>query len=264
MSRRQDIQTAEGVALDYRGYGVLHKVDKIAPTNGVLGYAPGCLWMNLVGAPPGTPISYRNIGGNGFVVGGGVTNPGALWVIDDPSAAAQFQMGSATTGFFASGGTSYRNVFATGQAPSAAGLKKCVDLYNLPANALDGVGFREVTVTAGGNVTGSTACTATININATAPTVGGTISTGTDIATTGALTSAGEGWFLEATFFWAATGNVVYQEEATIGGTTHGGVGQATELAVTTTAPLPIIITINATTTAANMTLWWWTVSFNN
>lgn len=64
MSRRYDIQSAEGVIADYRGYGVVHIAQNAAPTNGVIGYAPGCLWVYLGGTAGG--ILYVNQGSNGF------------------------------------------------------------------------------------------------------------------------------------------------------------------------------------------------------
>lgn len=63
MSRRYDVQTAEGPAAtlhDYRGYGVLQAAGYTTPTNGVVGYAPSCLWHNLAGTV-GTLI-YVNTG----------------------------------------------------------------------------------------------------------------------------------------------------------------------------------------------------------
>jgi hypothetical protein len=75
MSRRYDVQAAEGPAAalhDYRGYGLVQAAGYTTPTNGVVGYAPGCLWHNLKGGP-GTSL-YVNLGGNGFG-----TNTTAQW-----------------------------------------------------------------------------------------------------------------------------------------------------------------------------------------
>lgn len=49
MSRRQEIQSAEGIALYYPGIGVAQQVSETTPTNGVAGYAKGCTWQNLNG-----------------------------------------------------------------------------------------------------------------------------------------------------------------------------------------------------------------------
>lgn len=60
MSRRYDVQSAEGVLHDYRGYGVVEIAQSGKPVNGVVGYSPGALWHNMTGGP-GTCL-YVNIG----------------------------------------------------------------------------------------------------------------------------------------------------------------------------------------------------------
>ncbi len=67
MSRRQDLQSAEDIALRYPGFGVLQQISTSAPTNGAVGYASCCLWQKTGGTTANnTPMLYVNIGSNGF------------------------------------------------------------------------------------------------------------------------------------------------------------------------------------------------------
>lgn len=135
MSRRQDIQSAEGDALDARGYGVVEHVSKSAPVNGVVGYAPGAVWFNLAGTAA-AGFRWTNIGGNGFG-----TNPTAVWVRDDPSSGQQAQFGGGTS-YMATSGNLYRTILTVGNEiqPSATGALKIVDIFTLTKNSFDQAG----------------------------------------------------------------------------------------------------------------------------
>jgi hypothetical protein len=68
MSRKRDIQSGLGENVNYPGYGMIQQVSKVSPTNGVIGYAPGCIWQNTAGGP-GSSL-WVNIGSNGFGTNG--------------------------------------------------------------------------------------------------------------------------------------------------------------------------------------------------
>src|SRR5438552_3819531 len=102
--RRQDMQSAEGIALRNPVYGILQYVSKSAPVGGEIGFAPGCDWY----VPTGTGTlnantRYTNIGSNGYSTGLLTANPTALWRITDASNAAQVQFGNGTGSMLASG-----------------------------------------------------------------------------------------------------------------------------------------------------------------
>jgi hypothetical protein len=273
MSRRYDVQSAEGPAAtlhDYRGYGLVQAASKTAPTNGVVGYAPGCLWHDVAGTAA-TGFTWINIGGNGFG-----TNPTALWIENDPSSSGGDQFGgeqTAGTGgagglptFISSSGNIYRNVYAAGSAPGSTGSDICVDWFGIPANALNAA-FKGFSVTAAGQKTAtSDTVVAKIWLGPTsAPVVGTAVTTGTVIATTGSITgTTNEGWLLQSQVFATGPSAQVYQETATIVGSTHGGMGIPAALALTSTAIIYIAVTINVTTTAADGLLWWWDVDAMN
>lgn len=73
MSRMQDLQSANGIALNVAGLGVMQIIQNSAPTNGVIGYGKGCLYVNTAGA--NGSILYINQGSNGFG-----TNATATWL----------------------------------------------------------------------------------------------------------------------------------------------------------------------------------------
>jgi hypothetical protein len=58
--QRQDVQDATGRSEYNPGYGQMRAWGKVAPTNGVQGFAPGAFYQNLTGGP-GTAF-YVNIG----------------------------------------------------------------------------------------------------------------------------------------------------------------------------------------------------------
>jgi hypothetical protein len=49
MSSRHKVQDATGVINHQTPDGILQIVQRAAPSNGVAGYAPGCLWQNVAG-----------------------------------------------------------------------------------------------------------------------------------------------------------------------------------------------------------------------
>jgi hypothetical protein len=165
-------------------------------------------------------------------------------------------------------GNLYRNVSGVGITPSTTAADIVVDFFALPANSFDGTSNRGLTITSSGNFAnnGNTK-TCKLIFNCAAPTINSAVSGGTTIATTGASTSANCGWMLQSQVFkYGAKGSntQMYQELATVVGTTHGGMGLAAAITATENAIIYIAVTINAATTATDASLWEWEVTGYN
>lgn len=253
---RGDIDSAEGVSADVRGAGIGHIFQAVAPTNGAVGYMPGCTWVNQA-----TGLVYMNVG----------TFASATWIENDPGNGNQLIFGGSTSATMTSQGTLYRN-FGSGTAPASAsgGVSAAaaiiVDFFTLPASSFDKA-LRNLNIAAGGSITGSDASAVQIQTTATLPVIGSTITSGTVIATTGSMSLSASGWGLTASIwkYGAAGSNTqAFQETGTVAGTTHGGVGAPGTLTYTESSPIYIVVTIGVTTTAADCKLWWWDIAGQN
>lgn len=271
MSRMQDIQTAEGVALRYRQYGILDYASKNAPVGGEVGYSTGCTWrvMGKTGSV-NQGFRYVNIGSNGLSTGVGTSNPTASWVIDDVSGNSQNQAGNSTALFRASGNLigGVGILSSTGISPSATGADKIVAAFTLPANFFDiaGRGLQVSvwgTAAANGNnkefkvVLGATNSGITNGTNVAGQTDGTvTVTGGTTILDTGALTTNNGGLILVGQIFkYGAAGSNTQASMTTgiIGGGTHAGCGTWTNQTFTEANALLLAVTARATTTATDI-----------
>lgn len=263
MSRRQMLQSGEGILLEITGLGILQYASKSAPVGGEKGYAPGCEWF-VPAAGTGTYTTgtmYVNIGNNGLPIAG-TDNPTALWIESDPSSAQQVQVGGSSATLFSSG-----NVFQTiltvanGKSPSATGVFKIVDRFILPANALNktGRGFQWTvwgTAAANGNNKQFQIVANPTNVAGFA--IDGTITLtgGTAIGDTGVLTTNNGGLILQAQLFKTGAVNSNTQESMTtaiVGGGTHGGCGAWTDATLAENAAITIVVVAKATTTASDI-----------
>lgn len=263
MSNRSDIQDGTG-RRDFfvgrghcRGFG--HGPPGTSnsngtPINGTIMWAPGAQWTNDKGTQA-TGFQWVNIG----------SNLSALWIQSDGSSGSQIQFGSATSNFMNGAGNLYRNAFSgAGSNPASTGGDIVVDVFTLPANALDGTGNRGLTITASGNkANNANTITAKIVFNATTAVIGSAVSGGTTIASTGATAvTGGVGWNISGQVFKYGVANSntqLYQQIASTVGTTIalGGVGVAATMTATENAGILVAFTINCATTATDASIWW-------
>lgn len=208
MSRRQMTQSAEGINLEYPGYGILDYTKKSAPAGGEIGFATGCIWRNPANntGTYNTGFEYVNIGSNGYG-----TNATATWLEVDPSYLQQNQFGGSSA-VMGNSGILYRTILtvANGIAPSATGALKIVDIYTLPASSLirSGQGLQFSMFF---NNTGTTGHTVRVQVVAN-PTNTGLPSSGAGVAgkTDGTVTVTGGTAFIDTGSAYAPTGTVTF------------------------------------------------------
>lgn len=129
------------------------------------------------------------------------------------SSATTTQFGS-STGFFPDEGNLNRQISAAGVQPGSTGNDNVLAFYGVPALGFDQSG-RGLQITAAGSF-GATGNNKTIKILAGAvlPVIGSAAPTATTIATTGVVTTNGNGWEISANVF------------------KYGGLGSNTQIAI--------------------------------
>ena len=162
------------------------------------------------------------------------------------------------TGNFALEGNLSAQVSA-GVNPGATGADNVLAVYALPANSFDQAG-RGITISAtGGYAANGNTKEVKIIVGATSAVVGSTIgSGGTTIADTGAVTTNGSGFSLQASIFkYGAAGSNTQQgiHNAAQSGSTMGALITPSALTLAEKAPILIAVTGNATTTATDIAL---------
>jgi hypothetical protein len=168
------------------------------------------------------------------------------------------QFGGAPTAQMAEEGNINRQINLAGQSPGATGSDYVLAVYNLPAGAFDANG-RGLNIMACGTMAGSHVNTVKIIVGATAPVVGQVISGGTTIASmvTTAAASGNGGWQISANIFKSGalgSNTQIALHEASQSGSQLGTlVAPTTNLALAENAIIPIAITGNAATTAADI-----------
>jgi hypothetical protein len=178
---------------------------------------------------------------------------------------------SIVSGYFGSGTSTINtsgNVFnsmtvaSPGISPAATGADNVLAVFSIPANTFDGITNtnRGLTVTAIGSV-GSSGGTKRIKIiyNPTAAVVGSTVSGGTTIADTGALTTTtAVGWSLTAQVFKYGAPNsntqLAIHQAAQVGSTVSALLAPIAVTAIENT-PTLIAVTGNAGTTTSDIQL---------
>lgn len=140
-----------------------------------------------------------------------------------------------------------RQISSAGINPGAAGaVDSVLAIYSIPAGYFASTGIG-VGITASGSFASNTnAKTLKIFFNPTAPAVGSTVSGGTAIATTGAVTTNGGGWQIAAEVFkyGAAASNtqLAIHSQAQVGAAVSALVAPSS-LTATESAAIPIAIT---------------------
>lgn len=171
--------------------------------------------------------------------------------------ATQFGSG---TGTFLEEGNLYRQAYGisdVGGQPAATGADKVIAAYTLPANSLDGTGFRGLNFQMQGNfaATGNNK-TCKIIVGCTTAAVGTTVTGGTTLCTTGVSAGNNLPWYLSGTLFKYGAANFNTQSGMMTGliiGTTHSGATLAVNLTLTENAAILIAFTGNAATAATDI-----------
>lgn len=157
-------------------------------------------------------------------------------------------------------GNIYRAVpgVAGGITPGATAADNVVAVYSLPAGSLDVAG-RGLTITAAGKfaANGNTK-QVKLWFNATTAVVGSTITGGTLMADTGAVTTNAGGWEVSGNVFKrgaAGSNTQTVTSNGAVAGATHVGVSAPVDTTAVENAAILIAVTCNCTTTATDALL---------
>jgi hypothetical protein len=168
---------------------------------------------------------------------------------------AQVQFGTGT-GLLAAAGNINRQVVGAGINPGATAADNVLAIYSLPAGSFD-VSGRGITLTAQGSfaANGNTKRIKLI-FNATTAVVGSTVTGGTTIADSGAVTTNGGGWSLQANVFkYGAAGSntqLGLHQQAQVGAAVAAMLAP-TLITATESGAILIAVTGNAATTATDI-----------
>lgn len=171
-------------------------------------------------------------------------------------------LGLVASGTHSSGTLNAQTFGQTANEPSATGGDYVMAVYSLPASTLASAG-QGLTIRASGNYA-ATANSKTNKLiwNATTAVVGSTVTGGTTIATTGALTQSGTGWYLEGVVFKSASNTQLSQQTPSSAvGAVNLGAGVPAYPTATDTAAILIAVTGNAATAVSDINLNLFTVS---
>jgi hypothetical protein len=144
------------------------------------------------------------------------------------------------------------NISSAGVSPNATGADKILAILTVPANGFD-IANRGLQIMAGGNCPNNNSKTFKIVLNPTTPTINGTLSGGTTIASFTA-TGAGStgGWNLQANLFkYGAAGSntQIAIHESGQAGNIVGSLAAPSLTTVAENASLTVVITGNSGTT---------------
>ena len=228
-------------------------LDPTSSNDQTQGYSAGSIWVNTSN-------------GRAWICVSAATGA-ATWALSvvpgvgvEPSTNLE-QFGSGTGNMLAEGNL-YRAVYSAASAisPATTGADVVLSVYSLPANSLDGISNRGLSITAMGLFAANShnkECK--IIFNPTTAVVGSTVGTGgTNIADTSLSTASGVGWELTANVFkfGVPNSNTQYaQESGSIVGPSHGGIGVPVYPTATENAAILIAVTGNAATTTTDITL---------
>jgi len=152
----------------------------------------------------------------------------------------------------------YRTTSTTGVAPGATGADNVLAVYSLPANTFGTTlgQTQELAIQCSGAF-GANGNTKRVKIiwNATTAVVGSTVTGGTVISDTGAVTTNSGGFNLNAAVIRAGSNSQVCVNEGAIAGSTHVGTSAPASATATETGAILIAVTGNATTTASDIKL---------
>ena len=226
------------------------------------GYAVGSRWQNVSGA-------------RGWICNS-ATAGAAVWLLSDglpaPAVSNQANQFGSGTGTFGNSGFLSTQIFSVGSSPGGTGSDYVLATFSVPANSFDQAN-RQVFLTASGSFAAN-GHTKEVKIyaNPTSATVGSVIGTGgIVIGDTGAYSTSNKaGFILESMVVAESASNtqLAFPTSSCVGATA-GGLGPvATSYPVaisgTTSSPILIAVTGNATTTAADIVLNYFSVEAAN
>ena len=163
---------------------------------------------------------------------------------------------SGQAGFFNRSGNLFTVVSVAGVSPAATGADKVLAVFSIPANSFDVAG-RSLQIQAEGSFAGNgNTKEVKLFIGCTAAVVGQTVNGGTAIADSGAVTTNGGGWAIEAEVvkYGAAGSNtqLAVHQQAQLGGAVAALLAPQA-LTIVENAPILCAVTGNATTTATDI-----------
>ena len=252
--------TIYGVSVDDRGINnFTATTDPGSGNDNTQGYGPGSEWINTTLSREWTCIS-AGTGAAVWSLGGVVPGVG----YEPSSMITQFGSSTAT---FPEEGNINRQISSAGVSPGATTADNVVAVYSMPANAFDVLG-RGVQITAAGSFAANgNSKTIKIIYNATTAVVGSTVTGGTAIATTGAVTTSGGGWQLSANVFkYGANGSntqIAIHSQSQVGAAVSGLTAPALVTATENGAIL-IAITANCATATSDVVFNWLEINAMN
>jgi hypothetical protein len=174
-----------------------------------------------------------------------------------PPVNPEFGSGSATVGLSGNVVNGVQ-ISSAGISPGATGADNVMAAFTLPALSFDNVG-RGIQITACGSFAAN-GNTKTIKLfaGATTATVGSTISGGTAIASSGAVTTNGGGWQIQASIYKYGAGGANTQlaiHQPSITGAAASTLLAPALLTMTESGALIFAVTGNAATTATDIVL---------
>ena len=174
--------------------------------------------------------------------------------------------GSSTASLLKEGNINVQTSSA-GVSPGATGADNVVAVYTLPASAFDVAGRTLQIVAAGSFASNGHTKEIKIFAGCAAAVVGSTVSGGTAIADTGAVTTSGGGWQIMANVskYGAAGSNtqIAIHSQAQVGAAVSALLAPQL-LTMTESAAIIIAITANCTTTASDVVFNWLEVNAAN
>ena len=233
-------------------HNLVATTDPTAANDNTQDYAVGSFWVNTTN---GRVWICQNAG-TGVAAWALAVVPGVG--IEPATNLEQFGSG---TGTVLAEGNLYRVAYlAAGvKQPGTIANDNVLAVYTLPANSLDGVGNRGLTLQALGSF-GATANTKEVKLvfGATTAVVGSAVTGGTVIADSGAVNTNGGGWELTANVFkvGAANSNTQYAQcTGIVNGGVHAGVTGPVYPTAVENAAILIAVTGNATTATTDISL---------
>ena len=215
------------------------------------GYAIGSVWFNTT-AMRWWECQSPAAGAAVWVFSGAAYNNSGT---NPASEVTQFGSGTAIMG--AEGNiTGGRIISSAGVNPGATGVDSVLAVYSLPANSFD-LALRGINIVAQGSLAAN-ANTKRVKLyyNCTTAVVGSTVTGGTVVCDTGAVTGSGVGWSVETNVYKygaAASNTQIALHVSAQAGSTVGPLISPVLVTATESAPILVAVTGNATTTATDI-----------
>lgn len=223
--------------------------DPTSSNDGTQGFSIGSVWFNAT-LSRWWECQSAAIGAAVWIFSGAAYANGGS---NPASEVTQFGLGSA---LMAEEGNIVRQANSTGISPALTGADVVVAVYSMPANSFDAAGRGLNLLAMGSFAANANTKRLKLIFNATTAVVGSAVTGGTTICDTGAVTTNGQGWCLEANVFkYGSAGSntqLGIHQSAQTGGTVSPLLAPSVITAVES-GPILIAVTANATTTATDI-----------